>query len=190
MTPGKIDATASIEVVSPEGVFIPVGFSNFSLKPEEVRDINLSGIDLGEKTFALKITGSEPIVASVFTEVRKGSLSDFMWSAPVQTFGTVSFNVYGLEPTFSFVGERIQIDVAWKDYRGKSGSKTLIGEEIVNWKVPANTRLISILNRTGSVGAMSWITRDGVTHLPITLSTNLESATKPIADIAVIQPKG
>ena len=190
MTPGKIDATASIEVVSPEGVFIPVGFSNFSLKPEEVKDINLSGIDLGEKTFALKITGSEPIVASVFTEVRKGSLSDFMWSAPVQTFGTVSFNVYGLEPTFSFVGERIQIDVAWKDYRGKSGSKTLIGEEIVNWKVPANTRLVSILNRTGSVGAMSWITRDGVTHLPITLSTNLESATKPIADIAVIQPKG
>jgi hypothetical protein len=189
MTPGKIDATASIEVISPEGVFIPVGFSNFTLKPEEVRDINLSGVDLGEKTFALKIIASEPIVASVFTEVKRGSLSDFMWSTPVQSFGTVSFNLYGLEPTFSFVSERIQIDIAWRDNRGKSGVKTLIGEEIVNWKVPANTRLITVTNRSGSVGAMSWVTADGVTHLPITLSTNLESAAKPIADIAVIQPK-
>jgi len=104
-------------------------------------------------------------------------------------FGTVSFNLYGLEPTFSFVSERIQIDIAWRDNRGKSGVKTLIGEEIVNWKVPANTRLITVTNRSGSVAAMSWVTADGVTHLPITLSTNLESAAKPIADIAVIQPK-
>lgn len=189
MTPGKIDATASVEVISPEGVFIPVGFSNFSLKPEEVRDINLSGVDLGKKTFALKIIASEPIVASVFTEVKRGSLSDFMWSTPAQSFGTVSVNLYGLEPTFSFVSERIQIDITWRDNRGKSGVKTLIGEEIVNWKVPANTRLMTVTNRSGSVGAMSWVTADGVTHLPIALSTNLESATKPIADIAVIQPK-
>jgi hypothetical protein len=189
MTPGKIDATASVEVISPEGVFIPVGFSNFSLKPEEVQDINLSGVDLGKKTFALKIIASEPIVASVFTEVKRGSLSDFMWSTPVQSFGTVSLNLYGLEPTFSFVSERILIDIAWRDNRGKSGVKTLIGEEIVNWKVPANTRLITVTNRSGSAGGMSWVTADGVTHLPIALSTNLESATKPIADIAVIQPK-
>ena len=112
-----------------------------------------------------------------------------MWSTPAKSFGTVSFNLYGLEPTFSFVSERIQIDIAWRDNRGKSGVKTLIGEEIVNWKVPANTRLITVTNRSGSVGAMSWVTADGVTHLPITLSTNLESATKPVADIAVIQPK-
>ena len=188
ITPGKVDASASVEVISPEGVFIPVGFGNFTLKPEEVRDIILSGVDLGKKTFAIKITGSEPIIASVFTEAKKGSLSDFMWSSPAQPFGTVSLNLYGLEPTFSFASERIQIDISWRDNRGKSGSKTLIGEEIVNWKVPANTRLIMIVNRSGSVGGMSWITQDGITHLPIALSTSLESATKPIADISVIQP--
>jgi len=188
ITPGKVDASASVEVISPEGVFIPVGFGNFTLKPEEVRDIILSGVDLGKKTFAIKVTGSEPIIASVFTEAKKGSLSDFMWSSPAQPFGTVSLNLYGLEPTFSFASERIQIDISWRDNRGKSGSKTLIGEEIVNWKVPANTRLITIVNRSGSVGGMSWITQDGITHLPIALSTSLESATKPIADISVIQP--
>jgi hypothetical protein len=88
------------------------------------------------------------------------------------------------------VGERIQVDIAWRDDQGKYGSKTLIGDEIVNWRAPANIRLISLINRTGSVGAMSWVTSDGVTNIPITLSTNLESATKPIADIAVIQPQG
>lgn len=190
MTPGKIDATASIEVISPEGVFIPVGFGNFILKPEEVRDINLTGIDLGKKTFALKITASEPIVTSVFTEVKKGAISDFMWSAPAQTFGTVSFNLYGLEPTLSFVDERVHVELSWRDNNGKSGAKTLIGEEIVNWKTPPNIRLLTIINRSGSVGSMSWITQDGVAHLPITLSTTLESATKPIADISVIQPQG
>jgi hypothetical protein len=190
MTPGKIDATASVEVISPDGVFIPVGFGNFILKPEEVRDINLSGVDLGKKTFAVKITATEPIVASVFTEVKKGSVSDFLWSSPSQPFGSVSLNFYGLEPTLSFVSERIQIELSWRDNRGKIGSKTLVGEEIANWKVPANTRLISIVNKSGSVGSMSWITQDGVAHLPIALSTNLESSTKPIADISVIRPQG
>jgi len=32
------------------------------------------------------------------------------------------------------------------------------------------------------------MTNDGVTHLPLAPSTNLESATKPIADVTVIQP--
>jgi len=94
-----------------------------------------------------------------------------------------------LEPIMSFAADRIQIDVSWRDNRGKSDSKTLIGEEIVNWRVPANTRVITIINRSGAVGSMTWSTRDGVTHLPISSSTNLESATKPIPDIAVILPQ-
>ena len=189
MTTGKIDATASIEVVSPDGVFIPVGFGNLKLTSQVVRDIDLSEVDLGSKTFALKISASEPIVAGVFTEVKSGPISDYMWSSAATRFGSVTMNLYGLEPIMSFAADRIQIDVSWRDNRGKSDSKTLIGEEIVNWRVPANTRVITIINRSGAVGSMTWSTRDGVTHLPISSSTNLESATKPIPDIAVILPQ-
>jgi len=189
MTTGKIDATASIEVVSPDGVFIPVGFGNLKLTSQVVRDIDLSEVDLGSKTFALKISASEPIVAGVFTEVKSGPISDYMWSSAATRFGSVTMNLYGLEPIMSFAADRIQIEVSWRDNRGKSDSKTLIGEEIVNWRVPANTRVINIINRSGAVGSMTWSTRDGVTHLPISPSTNLESASKPIPDIAVILPQ-
>jgi hypothetical protein len=190
MTTGRVDTTASVEIVSSEGVFIPVGFGSITLRSQEVTEVDLSDVDLGEKTFALKIVSEEPVIAGVFTEVKKGAISDFMWSSGSQPFGTVSFNVYGLEPNFSFVGERIQIDVSWRTNNGKTGSKTLIGEEIINWTVPSNLRLVTITNRSGAVGSFTWITKDGVTHLPISPSTNLESATKPIADVKVIQPQG
>jgi hypothetical protein len=189
MTTGKVDATASIEVVSPEGVFIPVGFGGLSLNPQEVREISLDEVDLGEKSFALKIVSSEPIVAGVFTEVRKGSISDFMWSSGSQAFGRISFNLYGLEPQFSFVGERVQVLISWRTNSGKTDSKVLVGEEIVNWKAPPNLRLVTITNRSGAAGSLTWMSSDGVTHLPLNPGTSVESATKPLADVTVIQPK-
>lgn len=189
MTTAKVDATVSVEVISPNGVFVPVGLGSIPLSSQVVQEIDLSALDLGSKTFGLKLISSEPIVAGVFTEVKKGSISDFMWSSASQPFGTVSFNLYGLEPRFTFVGERVQVELSWRTNNGKSGSKTLVGQEIVNWTAPANVRLLTISNRSGAVGGLTWMTNDGVTHLSIAPSTNLESATKPIADVSVIQPK-
>lgn len=188
MSTGEVDANLSIEVVSPEGVFIPVGLDNLTLRPQEVRDFDLSQIDLGNKTFALKISSSTPIVAGVLTTVKSGSVSDFMWSGPSQRFGNVALNLYGLEPTVTFVAERIQVNVNWRNNKGKEFSKSLIGDEVLSWKVPSNTRFISFSNQSGAQAAMNWISRDGVTHLLLSSGTNLESASKPIADIAVIQP--
>lgn len=187
VTTGKVDAIVNVEVISPEGVFVPVGLGSISLRSQVVRDIKLPELNLGKKTFALKIVATQPVVAGVFTEVKKGQISDFMWSSGVSPFGKVSFNLYGLEPQFSFVGDRIQVEVLWQSKSGKKNSKLLVGDEIVNWVAPANVRLITFLNRSGAVGAMSWITQDGITHLPISASTNVESATKPIADVTVIQ---
>ena len=188
MTTGKVDTTVSIEVVSPDGVFIPVGIGSISLNPQEVKDVDLSDVDLGDKTFALKIVSTEPIVAGVFTEVKKGTVSDFMWSSSSQPFGKLSFNLYGLEPKLSFVGERVQVQVSWRTNSGKTDSKVLVGEEIVTWKVPPNLRLVTITNRSGAVGSLTWMSKDGVTHLPLNPGTNVESATRPLADVTVIQP--
>lgn len=188
MTTGKVDATASVEIISPEGVFIPVGFGNISLRSQVAKELDLSDIDLGGKTFGVKVTGTQPIVAGVFASTKVGSISDFMWSAPSPSFGTVAMNLYGLEPTISFIGEKILVNVNWRTNRGKELSKTLIGDEVLNWKVPNGVRLITISNQSGVKAAMNWLSRDGVTHLPLAPSTDIESATKPIADIAVIQP--
>ncbi len=190
MSVGEVDASASVEIISPDGVYVPVGFGEISLNAREVTDIDLSGVDFGSKAFALKISATEEIVASVLSEVKSGSVSDFTWSAPSQSFNSVTFNIYGLEPVISFVGERVILSIVWRDRQGKSNSELIRGDEIVNWRVPPNTRLLTISSASPVVAAMSWISGDGVARLGIAPSTNLESATKPVADIAVIQPRG
>ena len=190
MSVGEVDASASVEIISPDGVYVPVGFGEISLNAREVTDIDLSGVDFGSKAFALKITATEEIVASVLSEVKSGSVSDFTWSAPSQSFNSVTFNIYGLEPVISFVGERVILSIVWRDRQGKSNSELIRGDEIVNWRVPPNARLLTISSASPVVAAMSWISGDGVARLGIAPSTNLESATKPVADIAVIQPRG
>ncbi len=190
MSVGEVDASASVEIISPDGVYVPVGIGEISLNAREVTDIDLSSVDFGSKAFALKVSATEEIVASVLSEVKSGSVSDFIWSAPSQSFNTVSFNIYGLEPVISFVGEKVILSIVWRDRQGKSNSELIRGDEIVNWRVPPNARLLTISSATPVVAAMSWISGDGVARLGIAPSTNLESATKPIADIAVIQPRG
>lgn len=190
MSVGEVDASASVEIISPDGVYVPVEIGEISLNAREVTDIDLSGVDFGSKTFALKINATNEIVASVLSEVKSGSISDFTWSAPSRSFNTVNFNIYGLEPVMSFVGERIILSIAWRDRQGRGNSELIRGDEIVNWRVPPNARLMTINSTNPVVAAMSWKSGDGVARLGIAPSTNLESATKPVADIAVIQPRG
>ena len=190
MSVGEVDASASVEIISPDGVYVPVEIGEISLNAREVTDIDLSGVDFGSKTFALKINATNEIVVSVLSEVKSGSISDFTWSAPSRSFNTVNFNIYGLEPVMSFVGERIILSIAWRDRQGRGNSELIRGDEIVNWRVPPNARLLTINSTNPVVAAMSWKSGDGVARLGIAPSTNLESATKPVADIAVIQPRG
>lgn len=189
MSTEDVDTNLSVEIISREGIYVPVTLGRIALNGGEVVDLPLSGIDLGRGFFGIKVSATTPIVAGMFTEVSRGSLSDFMWSSASPTFENVSFNIYGLEPIITFVGDDIRVSIQWSDKEGKARRSSLIGQEIVNWRVPANARLITISSRSPIRAGMSWITNDGVTHLPIASSATLESATKPRADIAVIQPR-
>lgn len=189
MTTAKVDASVSVEIVSTSGEYVPVELSDISLNSQEVRDISLTGIDFGKSSFALRLTGTAPIIAAVKSEVKKGSLSDFLWSTPSENFGVLSYNFYGLEPVMTFVGDRIWVNIEWKDSRGKSHKKTLSGQSIVNWKAQPNIRALTITNRTASLGAMAWQSADGVAFLPFTQGSEVESATRPYIDISVIQPR-
>jgi len=112
-----------------------------------------------------------------------------MWSSAAPTFEEVTLNLYGLEPVMTFVGERIEINLNWRTRTGKKASASISGAEIANWKIPPDTRLLTITNRSDVVGGMSWLTGDGVTFLPLQMASSLEVAPRPIADIAVIQPR-
>lgn len=189
MSTTNSDASVSVEYISASGVFVPVGFDEINLNAREVIDIPLPTAELGKKPFALKLEGSAPIVAGVFTEVRKGAVSDFIWIPAVSSFEKLSFNLYGLAPIITFVGEQVDVRIKYRLRTGKSGEATLTGPEIRNWKVPSDSRLIEIENRSGAKAGMSWLTSDGVAYLPVAPASTLESAPRPIADISVIQSR-
>jgi hypothetical protein len=189
MSTDDVDTNVSVEVLSREGVYVPVELGNIEINAGEVVDIPLENLDLGKGNFGLKITATTSIVASLFSEVKSGSISDFMWSAPSPAFENASFNIYGLEPSITFVGDVIRARIQWLSRDGESFTENLSGEEILNWRVPANTRLITISNLSSARAGMSWLTSDGVTHLPIESAATLESAARPRADISVIQPR-
>lgn len=189
MSTEDVDANISVEVVSKEGVYVPVEVGNIEINAGEVVDVPLQNLDLGKANFGLKITATSAVVAALLSEVKNSSISDFTWSVAAPSFDNASFNIYGLEPNITFIGDEIRVRIQWRNRVGESFTENLSGEEIVNWRVPANSRLITIANLSGAKAGMSWLTSDGVTHLSIESAASLESAAKPRADIAVIQPR-
>lgn len=189
MTTDDVTATAAVELISPNGVYVPVGLGEIELSSQEVVDISLNEIEVGTKPFALKVSGSASLVAAVFTEVRTRVVSDFLWSGAAPTFDEVTVNLHGLEPVITFVGDQIEVSINWSTRNGKKASASVKGTEIANWKIPPDTRLLTITNRNGARAGLSWITADGVTYLPIEMASSLEVAPRPIADIAVIQQR-
>ena len=188
MATGKFDGTANVEVLAKDGVFVPVGLSEISFNSQEVVDVPIKDFAPGKSNFALKVIATTPVVAALYTDVSLNRMSDFAWVTSASSFRTTSINLYGLEPTLTFVGDRISITIQWRNKSGKITRKSFVGDEILNWKVPPNTRLITITNYTSSAGALSWKTADGVAFLPLVSGAAPDSATRPIADIAVIQP--
>lgn len=188
LVPGQIDGTASVEVVSTNGVFVPIDLGEIALNSQEVVELPLKNLQVGIENFALRISASTPIVASVFADGSSKNLSDFTWHTAVQPFESTSFNLYGLTPTITFVSPKISVAAQWRDNRGKVYRKDFKGDEILNWKVPANTRLITLTSFTGTAASLTWVTGDGLGTLALTKGPTLSSATRPVAEISVIQP--
>lgn len=189
LAPGKIDGSLSVEVISPSGVFVPVGLGEVNFNSQEVIEIPLTNIQVGQDNYAVRITSSTPIVAGVYAEGKKKNFSDFTWHSAIDQFQTTSFNLYGLTPTITFVSPKISVAAEWRDNRGKVYRGDFKGDEIVNWQVPANTRLVRLTTFTGTSAAMTWTSPDGLGTIAITNGSTLSSATRPIAEISVIQPR-
>ena len=115
--------------------------------------------------------------------------SDFSWSVATPNFNWLEFNLYGLEPTITLVGERVAVLAEWRKRDGSRDSRVLTGDEIVNWKVPANVRTVRLVNRGTVSSGMTWVTGDGIASMVINSAATLESAVRPVTDISVIQSR-
>lgn len=189
LAPFDSNATVNLQVVGSDGVFTPVGFDSINLKAGVVKDLPLN-IDLGKTSVGIKITSDQPIVAGVYTYLESKTLRDFLWSTPSGALTQASLNIDGLEPTLTMIGSAIDVNIKWSDNRNKSFSKIIHASDLMNWKVPPNTRSIEVTSLRTSVplegGGLIWRSPAGIAFLPFKTGSTLESSSLPISNIAII----
>ena len=189
LAPFDANANVNLQVLGSDGVFTPVGFDSINLKAGVVKELPLN-IDLGKTAIGVKITSDQPIVASVYTYVESKASRDFIWSTPSGNLTKVSLNIDGLEPTLTMAGSAIDVNIKWKSASGKSFSKILHASDLINWKVPPNTRLIEITSLPNALplegAGFIWRSTAGIAFLPFKTGSTLESSSLPISNIAII----
>lgn len=175
---GNRAAVFDVELISGGSRFTPVGLTEVTVEPGQVQQLRLPK-ELGKRPAAVLIKSTEEIAATVSSAIG----NEFAWSAPALAIQNFAINVGGLEPNITFVAKAIRVDVEITSRTGKRSIKRLNGSEILNWKVPGNSRRISISSAEPVHMGMSWSSGDGFTSMVLNPGTELERSSTPIFDI-------
>jgi hypothetical protein len=188
LTPGDVNTTFTLEVLSADGIFVPVGMSSRSIDAGVVSEFSLAP-KISAKAFAVRITSAEPIVASVSSSVIISGKKDFVWSTATPPLTPMSIAVTGLSPLIAFAGDSISVKVQAKLINGKTVSKVIKGSDIATWRVPANSRSITIVSSSKGVFAGALIaSSNGYGFIPIQNGSALTRVEVPNSNIRVLNP--
>jgi len=188
LTPGAVNTTFTLEVLSADGSFVPVGMSSRSIDAGVVSEFLLEP-KISASAFAVRITSAEPIVASVSSSVTINKKKDFVWSTATPPLTPMSIAVTGLSPLIAFAGDSISVKVQAKLVNGKTVSKVIKGSDIATWRVPANSRSITIISTSKGVFAGALIaSSNGYGFIPIQNGSALTRVEVPNSNIRVLNP--
>ena len=175
---GARASVVDVELLSDGTRFTPVGLSEVTVQPGEVKRLPLPD-ELGGRAVAVVITATEEVAASVISATSR----EFAFSTPSLALTSYQFNVGGLEPILSFAAKAIRLDIEFTNRSGKVRRERLTGAEILNWKVPTDSRRITIVSAFPVHMAATWSSVDGFTSLPLNPGTELERSSTPTFDI-------
>lgn len=188
LAPGDLQAQISVELISAQGTFIPVGLNERVLQPGIVTEINLDP-QLEPSTFAIKISSDRAVVGSVYSPTFAQGKSDFVWSTATTQMTKYSLAVSGLAPLLSFTGERISISltVAFTDKKEKSFE--IKGDAIATFRVPNSARTVTF-NRVSpeTFGGALVATQSGYGFFPLIPGSQLTRVLLPSPNIRVLNP--
>lgn len=188
LTPGDVNTTFTLEVLSADGSFVPVGMSSRSIDAGVVSEFSLEP-KISANAFAVRITSSEPIVASVSSSIVISGKKDFVWSTATPPLAPMSIAVTGLSPLIAFAGDSISVKVQAKLINGKTVSKVIKGSDIATWRVPENSRSITIISSSKGVFAGALIaSSNGYGFIPIQNGSALTRVEVPNSNIRVLNP--
>ncbi len=186
LAPGTSGASIRVDVISPDGVFAPIGFDGKEIAGGSVVDLPINP-KIPAKTFSLRIRSSEPIVAGVLSGIVVAEHRDLVWNSATPRLVPMSLAIKGLRPTIVFTGTSFSLTARIHFNNGANKVVQLKGEDIKAWKVPANATSLTFLDIKGEVHANAVIKSvNGMASLSLSPGSTLARAAIPSSDIAVI----
>ena len=186
LTPGNIDANIRVDLISKDGVFAPVGLDGRDILQGHVVDIPLNPT-INASAFSLHIRSDQPIVAAVYSLLKVKKHQDFIWNSVTSPLEPLTLALKGLSAVFVFTGDLVRLKVSTRLTNGSLKVATLVGSDILMWKVPADAltvRLSDIRYPISGAGLLS--SASGVGTFPLTPGSTLARAAIPLSNIEVI----
>jgi hypothetical protein len=188
LTPGDVDANITVEVLSGDGVFVPVGLTSRSISSGIVSEFQLDP-NITSNVMAVRITATEPVVASVQSTVVVSARKDFVWSSAAPQLMPLTIAVSGLSPFISFAGERINVSIDVTFVSGKVVRQNVKGTDIANWRVPENARSFTVVKVGAATYAGALVSSaNGYGYFPIAAGSVLTKIEVPDSNIRVLNP--
>ena len=188
VTPGDIKTSFTVELLTADGRFVPVGMSSRSIDAGIVTEFPLTP-KISASSFAVRITSPEAIVASISSTVVINGHKDFVWSTATTPLTPLTLAVTGLSPLIAFAGDSISVKVEAKLVNGKIVKAQIKGSDIATWRVPANSRSITIIstNKQTYAGALV-ASANGYGFIPVQAGSILTKVEIPNSNIRVLNP--
>ena len=184
LAPGDADANVSVEIVSGDGRFTPVGFDDIIVKKGQVMNFPISP-SVSSSVYGVRITSDEPVVAGVFANVGR----DFVWSSSVPALTPFAIAMTGMSPLLAFMGDSINVEIEFSVVGGKKVRKTIQGDDIAFWRVPGNARNMTFIKVSKNTYASALQgSVNGFGSIPLIAGSVLTKSVIPTANIRVLNP--
>jgi hypothetical protein len=188
LAPGQVDADITVEVLSADGVFIPVGLNSRLISAGQVSEFVLKP-EVSAEAFAIRITATEPIVAAVKSRITASGKSDYVWSTPAPELSESTMAITGLSPLIVFAGEQINVSIDLTLVNGKTVTKTVVGNDIATWRPPSSARTLTITKvKKGSFAGALVTSVNGIGYFPFAIGSELAKIEIPDSNIQVLNP--
>jgi hypothetical protein len=184
LNPEAADSYITVEVVSKDGRYVPVGLDNKKVAAGKVADISFD-FDSKQTSFGLKITSDQPIAAATYSRIG----NDFTWSSAVTPGITGTWAITGLDPGLHLIGTNIKAKVVVLMPGRNQVVKTITGTDYATYKLPKGALGMRIDGISSDTAASLIVySQSGVGFLPLVNGSQLTRSTVPTANIGVLNP--
>lgn len=184
LNPGAASTSITVEILSKDGRYIPVGLDTRKIASNKVIDFSFD-FDSKLPSFGVRISSDQPIAASVYSRIG----NDFVWSTASLPNVTGTWSVTGLDPNMQFIGDEIRADIKVLMPGKKEISKRIEGTDYATYKLPIGALGVRIEKISSGTAASLLVTsQSGVGYLPLVKGSELTRSTVPTANIGVLNP--